>query len=101
MQDAQKKNCRRAWFWVPFFVTISILIFLIAVIIVDVRCRRMGLGDMTPPISFSTALGDRTLMEYHILWFQGEVDLTIVDNLVEYVEEKLQEVISVLSNGKN
>lgn len=94
MQERKKAGKQRwAWFWVPFFTTISILVFLAGILVVDVRCRRMGLGDMTPPVSLSTALGDRTIMEYHILWFEGEVDLTIVDNLVEYVEEKLQNVI--------
>lgn len=94
MQERKKAEKQRwAWFWVPFFTTISIVVFLAGILVVDVRCRRMGLGDMTPPVSLSTTLGDRTIMEYHILWFEGEVDLTIVDNLVEYVEEKLQDVI--------
>ena len=94
MQERKKTGKQRwAWVWVPFFATVSGLVFLAGILVVDVRCRRMGLGDMTPPVSFSTALGDRTLMEYHILWLEGEVDLTIVDNLVEYVEEKLQNVI--------
>lgn len=93
MQERKKAEKQRwAWFWVPFFTTISIVVFLAGILVVDVRCRRMGLGDMTPPVSLSTTLGDRTIMEYHILWFEGEVDLTIVDNLVEYVEEKLQGV---------
>ncbi len=94
MQERKKAEKQRwTWFWVPFFTTISIVVFLAGILVVDVRCRRMGLGDMTPPVSLSTTLGDRTIMEYHILWFEGEVDLTIVDNLVEYVEEKLQNVI--------
>ena len=94
MQERKKAEKQRwAWFWVPFFTTISIVVFFFFFLVVDVRCRRMGLGDMTPPVSLSTTLGDRTIMEYHILWFEGEVDLTIVDNLVEYVEEKLQNVI--------
>lgn len=94
MQERKKAEKQRwAWFWVPFFTTISIVVFLAGILVVDVRCRRMGLGDMTPPVSLSTTLGDRTIMEYHILWLEGEVDLTIVDNLVEYVEEKLQNVI--------
>lgn len=93
MQENQKRKQRYAWFWVPFFVTVSIGVFLAGIFTVDIRCRRIGLGDMTPPVVFSTAIGDRTLMEYHVLWLEGEIDLTIVDNLVEYVEEKLQQVI--------
>lgn len=91
--DKEKSHRKWAWFWVPFSITISIAVFIAGIVTVDVRCRRMGLGDMTPMFQLSTAIEGRTLLEYHILWFQGEMDLTIVDNLVEYVEEKLQEVI--------
>ena len=52
----------------------------------------MGLGDYTPPLALSTVTGNRTLLHYDLLGWEGDLDLTFVDNLVEYVEEKLQGV---------
>lgn len=87
-----KSSVHKNWFWIPFAITMSLLILLSGMIIVDVRCRRMGLGDYVPLFSVSTVLGDKTLLHYDVLGMEGDIDITIVDNLVEYVEEKLQTV---------
>ena len=87
-----KSPVHKNWFWIPFAITMSLLILLSGMIIVDVRCRRMGLGDYVPLFSVSTVLGDKTLLHYDVLGMEGDIDITIVDNLVEYVEEKLQTV---------
>ena len=87
-----KSSVHKNWFWIPLAITMSLLILLSGMIIVDVRCRRMGLGDYVPLFSVSTVLGDKTLLHYDVLGMEGDIDITIVDNLVEYVEEKLQTV---------
>ncbi len=52
----------------------------------------MALGDATPAVSVSTVIGDRTIVHVDVLGMEGDIDLTLVDNLVEYVEGKLQSV---------
>lgn len=92
LQEKKRRHDQRAWFWIPFAVTLSLLVLLAGLVTVEVRCRQMGLGDYTPPLALSTVTGNRTLLHYDLLGWEGDLDLTFVDNLVEYVEEKLQGV---------
>ncbi len=90
----KKSSREKSWFWIPFALTISLLVLFFCMAVVDVRCRQMGLGDYTPAVSMQTAIGGRTLLHIDILGVEGDLDITLVDNLVEYVEEKLQFVIT-------
>lgn len=87
-----KSHVHKNWFWIPFAITMSILILLGAMVLVDLRCRRMGLGDYIPLFSVSTVIGDKTLLHYDILGVEGDVDITLVNNIVEYVKNILHSV---------
>ena len=95
-----KNRAERGWFWVSLAVTLSVLMLLVGMAVVDVRCRQMGWGNHTPPFYLSTEIGDRTVAHVDLLGVKGEFDLTFVENLVEYVEEKLQNVIFVPAIGE-
>lgn len=93
MKTIKKKGkANPSWFWVSLAITLSVLSLLWGMAVVDVRSRKMALGDATPAVSVSTVIGDRTIVHVDILGMEGDIDLTLVDNLVEYVEEKLQSV---------
>ena len=71
MKTIKKKGkANPSWFWVSLAITLS----------------------ATPAVSVSTVIGDRTIVHVDVLGMEGDIDLTLVDNLVEYVEEKLQSV---------
>ena len=88
----KNQKSSKSWFWIPFASTISLIVLLWGMAVVDVRSRKMALGDATPAVSVSTVIGNRTIMHIDVLGMEGDIDLTLVDNFVEYVEEKLQSV---------
>lgn len=88
----ERSYVHKNWFWIPFAITMSILILIGAMILVDLRCRRMGLGDYIPLFTVSTVIGDKTFLHYDILGVEGDLDITIVNNVVEYVKNILHSV---------
>ena len=64
LKEKKRRHDQRAWFWIPFAVTLSLLVLLAGLVTVEVRCRQMGLGDYTPPWRFprSPATGPSSTM---------------------------------------
>lgn len=73
------------WFAWAFGVTLSLLILVTGLVIVDTQGRRMSFGDEQPAIQVKHLDGDRARLEVKVLGFEGSWDVTAADRAFQFV----------------
>lgn len=68
-------------FWFSMGITLAALIFVIGVVTVDFRGRRLSFGDSTPPIKKECLENGKVNLQIKLLGIEKTVDITEIDNI--------------------
>lgn len=83
-------QAEKNYFVNSFFIALSLIVLVTGLITVDVRCRKMGFGNSTPVACFVTNKNGGKSFQIDTMGIKTRINLSYVDNFVEYVERKLQ-----------